>query len=44
MNGLIKLVAVPVIALLAFSNRAETHFQDTCDMRNTAFQAGEKIV
>jgi hypothetical protein len=44
MNGLIKLIAVPAITLLAFSNRAETHFQDTCAMRNTAFQAGEKIV
>ena len=44
MNGLIKLIAVPAIGLLAFSNRAETHFQDNCAMRNTAFLAGEKIV
>jgi len=44
MNGLIKLIAVPAIGLLAFSNRAETHFQDHCAMRNTAFLAGEKIV
>jgi hypothetical protein len=44
MNGWIKMIAVPAITLLAFSNRAETHFEDTCAMRNTAFQAGEKIV
>jgi hypothetical protein len=44
MNGLIKLIAVPSILLLAFSNRAETHFQDTCTVKNTAFQVGEKIV
>ncbi len=44
MNGLLKLVAVLAIGLLAFSNKAETHFQDTCAVKNTAFQAGEKIV
>ena len=44
MNGFIKLVAVLAIGLLAFSNKAETHFQDTCAVKNTAFKAGEKIV
>jgi len=44
MNGMLKLVAVLAVGLLAFSNRAETHFEDTCSIKNTAFQAGEKIV
>jgi Protein of unknown function (DUF3108). len=44
MNGLLKLVAVLAVGLLAFSNRAETHFEETCAVKNTAFQAGEKIV
>jgi len=43
MNGLFKLVAVLAVGLLAFSNRAETHFEETCAVKNTAFQAGEKI-
>jgi len=43
MNGLLKLVAVLAVGLLAFSNRAETHFEETCAVKNTAFQAGEKI-
>ena len=43
MNGMLKLVAVLAVGLLAFSNRAETHFEETCAVQNTAFQAGEKI-
>ncbi len=43
MNGFLKLVAVLAVGLLAFTNRAETHLEDTCTMKNTAFQAGEKI-
>jgi hypothetical protein len=43
MNGFIKLIAVPAIALMAFSTNAETHIEDTCGLTNTAFKAGEKI-
>jgi len=43
MKGLIKLVAIPVIALMAFSTKAETHYQDQCSIRNSAFKAGERI-
>lgn len=43
MNGLIKIIAIPALALMAFSNKAETHYQDSCGMQNTTFKAGEKI-
>lgn len=42
-KGLVKLLVIPLIALLAFSNRAETPFQEFCGIRNTAFKAGEKV-
>lgn len=43
MNGRIKLIGVPLIALLAFSTKAKTPFQDMCGIKNTAFKAGEKV-
>ena len=43
MKGFFKLIAVPVVALMAFSTEAETHYQDQCSVRNTAFKAGERI-
>ncbi len=38
-----KLIVVPLIALMAFSTEAKTHFQDFCRIDNTAFKAGEKV-
>jgi hypothetical protein len=43
MNGLIKLIAIPAVALMAFSTEAKTPFQDSCSIQNTAFKAGEKV-
>ena len=43
MKGITKLIAVPVIALMAFSTQAETHFQDSCSVKNISFKAGEKV-
>jgi len=42
MNGF-KLVAIPLLALMAFSTKAETPLQDPCAVKNTAFNAGEKV-
>ena len=38
-----KFFAVPLVALLAFSTKGETPYQDSCTIRNTAFKAGEKV-
>lgn len=44
MKGLIKIIGVSVVALMAFSTKADTPFQDnSCSIRNTAFKAGEKV-
>src|SRR5687767_2385249 len=43
MNGFIKLIAIPAIALMAFSSKAKTPFQEVCRIKNTAFKAGEKV-
>jgi hypothetical protein len=42
MKGL-KLTVVPLIALMAFSTKAETPFQEFCYINNTAFKASEKV-
>jgi hypothetical protein len=45
MKGTLKLLAVSVIALMAFTtDRAETPYQEMCGIKNTAFNAGEKVV
>jgi hypothetical protein len=41
-NGL-KLIIVPAIILMAFSNRANTPYYDACKIDNTSFKAGEKV-
>jgi hypothetical protein len=43
MKGVLKLIAIPAIALMAFSKNAETHFQNSCSVRNISFKAGEKV-
>lgn len=42
MKGIIKLIILPLVALMAFTTQAETP-QDACGIRNTAFKAGEKV-
>jgi hypothetical protein len=41
---IIKLAAIPVIALMAFSSEVKAPYQEFCGIRNTAFKAGEKVV
>lgn len=43
MNGFVKLITIPAIALMAFTTRANSPFQEQCNIRNTAFKAGEKV-
>lgn len=43
MKGILKLFFVPVIILMAFSTKAKAPFADSCGIKNTAFQAGEKV-
>lgn len=43
MKGIVKLVSVSLLALMGFSTEANTHFQDMCGIKNTAFKAGEKV-
>ena len=43
MNGIFRWIAIPVLALMAFSTRAETHYQDSCTIKNISFKAGEKV-
>jgi hypothetical protein len=43
MNGWLKIIALPAIAMMTFSTKAETHADDVCGLKNTAFKAGEKI-
>lgn len=42
-KGLVKLLLVPLVALLAFSTRTDSPYQEFCGIRNTAFKAGEKV-
>jgi hypothetical protein len=42
MNGL-KLIVIPMLALMAFSTKARTPYQDSCAVKNVAFKAGEKV-
>jgi hypothetical protein len=42
MKGL-KLIGLPLLALMAFSRKAEAPFQEFCSIKNTAFVAGEKV-
>lgn len=42
MKGL-KLSVLPLIALMAFSTKAETPFHEFCGIENTSFRAGEKV-
>jgi hypothetical protein len=39
----LKLICIPLIALMAFTTRAKTPVEDICTIRNVAFNAGEKI-
>jgi len=43
MKGILKLIFLPAVALLAFTTNGKTPFTDSCAIRNTAFQAGEKV-
>ena len=43
MRGIVKLVLLPLVALMGFSTETKTPFQDTCGIKNTAFKAGEKV-
>ncbi|RYY56714.1 MAG: DUF3108 domain-containing protein [Chitinophagaceae bacterium] len=38
-----KAIVVPVLALMAFSPKAEAPYQDVCAIKNTSFKAGEKV-
>jgi hypothetical protein len=38
-----KLIGIPLLALMAFSNKAEAPFQEFCSVKNIAFNAREKI-
>lgn len=44
MKGTLKLLAVSLIALMAFTTPSETPYQEMCGIKNTAFSAGEKVV
>ncbi len=39
----LKLICVPLIALMAFSTKAKTPLEDVCAIKNLAFNAGEKV-
>jgi hypothetical protein len=43
MKKRLKLIVLPLIALMAFSKKAETHYQEVCNIDNNAFKAGEKV-
>lgn len=38
-----KLIALPLIALMAFTTKAGTPFEEFCSINNNAFKSGEKI-
>ena len=39
----IKLICVPLIAMMAFTTKSKTPHEDICTIRNVAFSAGEKV-
>jgi Protein of unknown function (DUF3108) len=39
----LKLIGIPLIALMAFSTKADAPFEEVCNIRNVAFNAGEKV-
>lgn len=39
----LKLICLPILALMAFSKKAEAPFQENCTIKNVAFSAGEKV-
>lgn len=43
MKGFRKFTAVPLLALMGFSQQAHAPSDEACTIKNTAFQAGEKI-
>lgn len=43
MNGFLRVIVVPALALTAFSTKGETHYQDSCSIKNISFKAGEKV-
>jgi len=40
----LKLICIPLFALMAFSNKAKAPFEEVCTIKNVAFSAGEKVV
>jgi len=38
-----KIFALPLLAALAFTQKADAPYQDACTIKNTAFKAGEKV-
>jgi len=46
MKEILKLLFLPVIVLMAFTTKAKAPYAgyyDSCGIKNTAFQAGEKV-
>lgn len=43
MKKRLKIIIVPLVALVAFSTNAEAPLQDLCSIKNEAFKAGEKV-
>lgn len=47
MKGILKLIFLPAITLMAFTTKAKAPYAntyyDSCGIKNTAFQAGEKV-
>src|SRR5437870_3711228 len=39
----LKLICVPLIAIMAFTTKAKTPSEDICGIKNVAFNAGEKV-
>jgi hypothetical protein len=39
----LKLISISLLALMAFSTRSKAPFEDVCNIKNVAFNAGEKV-
>lgn len=39
----LKLICIPILALMAFSKKTQAPFEDVCSIKNVAFSAGEKV-
>jgi len=39
----LKLICIPILALMAFSKKTQAPFDDVCSIKNIAFGAGEKV-